>query len=164
MDGKSENFSKKTLKWYELYDSRVFVFAACGFVSVFALVIEGVDKRDRQIVSHRGRRGEGVKKPLHMNKQWVGVISKRSDNDRKKGRREKGPWFSPTKWHWNYKVPSLTLSLSWGGGSQTINSSALKSVSPVIILITILILVMDKTLEIKNEMLPKTCEVVLDHS
>ena len=50
-------------------DSRVFVFAAYGLVSVFVLVIEGVDKGDRQIVSHRGRREERVKKPLHMNKQ-----------------------------------------------------------------------------------------------
>ena len=39
---------------------------------------------------------------------------------------------------------SLTLSLSWGGGSQTINSSALKSFSPVVIVITILILDMGK--------------------
>ena len=57
-----------------------------------------------------------------------------------------------------------SLSLSHGEeGGQTINSSALKSFSPVIILITILILVMDKTFEMENEMLPKTCVVALDH-
>ena len=57
-----------------------------------------------------------------------------------------------------------SLSLSHGEeGGQTINSSAIKSFSPVIIVITILVLVMDKTLEMENEMLPKTCVVVLDH-
>ena len=57
-----------------------------------------------------------------------------------------------------------SLSLSYGEeGGQTINSSALKSFSPVIILITNLILFMDKTLEMENEMLPKTCVVALDH-
>ena len=43
---------------------------SCGFVSAFVLVIRGVDKGDRQIISHMAGKGEeGGKKPMHMNKQ-----------------------------------------------------------------------------------------------
>ena len=70
----------------------------------------GVDKGDRQIISHMGGKGEeGGKKPLHMNKQWGGVISKRNDNDRKKVWTEKASWFSRTKWHWNLRSPPPSL-------------------------------------------------------